>query len=64
MTEVLKALQEVQMEPCFPGQESMVHNNYYFGVEAIETVDLSVKLNIVKFEIQVLCIFSVWLPPL
>jgi 5'-AMP-activated protein kinase, catalytic alpha subunit len=78
MTEVLKALQELNVywkkvghynmkcrwSPGFPGQENMAHNNYNFGAEAIETVDLSTKLNVIKFEIQVLCIFSVRLPPL
>jgi 5'-AMP-activated protein kinase catalytic alpha subunit len=66
MTEVLKALQELNVywkkighynmkcrwSPGFPSQESMNHTNYNFNAEPIETDDLGDKLNLIKFEIQ------------
>ena len=66
MTEVLKALQELNVywkkighynmkckwSPGFPSQENMNHTNYNFSAEPIETDD---KLNLIKFEIQVSC---------
>jgi 5'-AMP-activated protein kinase catalytic alpha subunit len=64
MTEVLKALQELNVywkkighynmkcrwSPGFPGQ---IHNSHNFSAESIETDGQSEKLNLVKFEIQV-----------
>ncbi|KAM0824043.1 hypothetical protein ACQ4PT_070470 [Festuca glaucescens] len=69
MTEVLKALQELNVywkkighynmkcrwSPGFPSQESRNHTNYNFNAEPIETNDLGDKLNLIKFEIQVSC---------
>ena len=70
MTEVLKALQELNVywkkighynmkcrwsPPGFPGQENMNHTNYNFSAEPIETDDLGDKLNLIKFELQVNC---------
>jgi len=67
MTEVLKALQELNVywkkighynmkcrwsPPGFPGQENMNHTNYNFSAEPIETDDLGDKLNLIKFELQ------------
>ncbi|KAM0923923.1 hypothetical protein ACQ4PT_005224 [Festuca glaucescens] len=66
MTEVLKALQELNVywkkighynikcrwSPGFPSQESINHTNYNFNAEPIETDDLGDKLNLIKFEIQ------------
>uniref|UniRef100_A0A453FGQ5 non-specific serine/threonine protein kinase n=2 Tax=Aegilops tauschii subsp. strangulata TaxID=200361 RepID=A0A453FGQ5_AEGTS len=67
MTEVLKALQELNVywkkighynmkcrwsPPGFPGQENMSHTNYNFSAEPIETDDLGDKLNLIKFELQ------------
>jgi 5'-AMP-activated protein kinase, catalytic alpha subunit len=77
MTEVSKALQELNVywkkighynmkcrwSSGLTGQESMVHSNHNFSAESIETVDLSAKLNIIKFKIQVFWIFFVLLLP-
>ncbi|KAG2591368.1 serine/threonine protein kinase OSK1-like isoform X1 [Panicum virgatum] len=63
MTEVLKALQELNVywkkighynmkcrwNPGFPGQ---IHNNHNFSAESIGTDGLSERLNLIKFEIQ------------
>jgi len=68
MTEVLKALQELNVywkkighynmkcrwSPGFPGQ---IHNNHNFSAESIETDGQSEKINLVKFEIQVWFMF-------
>jgi len=63
MTEVLKALQELNVywkkighynmkcrwNPGFPGQ---IHSNHNFSAESIGTDGLSERLNLIKFEIQ------------
>uniref|UniRef100_A0A0A9CYQ7 Non-specific serine/threonine protein kinase n=1 Tax=Arundo donax TaxID=35708 RepID=A0A0A9CYQ7_ARUDO len=73
MTEVLKALQELNVywkkighynmkcrwSAGFPGQENMNHNNHNFSAESIATVDLRERLNLIKFEIQVTVSFLV-----
>jgi 5'-AMP-activated protein kinase catalytic alpha subunit len=65
MTEVLKALQELNVywkkighynmkcrwNPGFPGHQ--IHNNHNFSAEPIGTDGLSERLNLIKFEIQV-----------
>ncbi|RLM92249.1 hypothetical protein C2845_PM08G24230 [Panicum miliaceum] len=64
MTEVLKALQELNVywkkighynmkcrwNPGFPGHQ--IHNNHNFSAEPIGTDGLSERLNLIKFEIQ------------
>lgn len=73
MTEVLKALQELNVywkkighynmkcrwSPAFPGQ---IHNNHNFSAESIQTDGLSDRVNLVKFEIQVFFNFFVLFP--